>query len=457
MRCVPLLALFLLLGSLPVHAADEKTTAIPENTSSIDKAQADALIRDGKQAMIDSNSDLRRSIDAAVAFSRALKYYEAAYDTDIVCELEANIFWCKKRMNIDEVKSFLAQKSSDKVLIAALAKANEVASKEVALDKAEEYFDRAEKFASANPDNYGEISTRYFEIAERFVGTPTGVKAQRLSMSAQQKQLAMSQPSQESLRATLFTNPTPTSDIAKKATVPSNETQKTAIATIRSLYKDDFAKRLLSQKIATLAKMQELFAASNDDPVMRYALLTVVVDLAMECRDYSTVIETCDLMAVNFTDVDAKAQKKTAFSKVTTAVPSAILRLLDDPQNEEANTIAGKYFCYEAKRWEIGIPLLTHGSNADLRAVSKMEALKPKNMAQQLELADRWFDIGKKCYGEAKEGSMMRALYWYKLSALQTVGIGKDAHCQANRRDRWYLQVFQSTCRSAAADRQSGL
>ena len=89
MRCVPLLALFLLLGSLPVHAADEKTTAIPENTSSIDKAQADALIRDGKQAMIDSNSDLRRSIDAAVAFSRALKYYEAAYDTDIVCELEA--------------------------------------------------------------------------------------------------------------------------------------------------------------------------------------------------------------------------------------------------------------------------------------------------------------------------------------------------------------------------------
>ena len=438
MRVVPLISTLLFLSVSVSQAADAKPpeteTTPPQsdpegNSQTITKQQADFLIQEGKRAMVESNDNPRRSVDAAVSFSKALKHYETTNETDMICDLEANIFWCKKRMNIDDVKAFVAMKSGDKTAIAALAKANAVASKEVSADKAEEYFARAEKYAAANPDKFDQISVHFFEVAERFVGTPTGIKAQKLSMSAQQKQLAEIKAQriaeQEAQRATLFTKPTVMGS-GKQSEVPSGDVQKSSIATVRSLYKADFAKRKPNQKYNLMVKMRDQALATKDDKAMQYALFSLVIDLGMECQSYITVIEAYDSLAQNYAAIDAKALKKVTFSKVKNPTTLAIVKLLDDPQQVEANTTVGKYFCYEEQRWDLGIPLLMHGADAELKSLGEMEMLKPDGVAQQLEIADHWYDIGKKGTKTTKEGPMSRALYWYQLVGPKITGISKD-------------------------------
>jgi hypothetical protein len=156
-------------------------------------AEAEQLVAAGKQAMQDSNADPSRSVAAAVFFSKAITYYEAAGDVDKASDLQANIFWCKKRMNVDDVKSFMAQKSGDKSVTEALAKADEVATREIPKTEAKNYFDRAEKYAKDHPEDYEQIAVHYFEVAERFVGTDISLQAQKLSLAAQQQMLSQVQ------------------------------------------------------------------------------------------------------------------------------------------------------------------------------------------------------------------------------------------------------------------------
>lgn len=400
----------------------------PTDVPLVSKAEAESLVMEGKQAMIDSNDNPRRSVDAAVAFSKALKYYETTGDTDTICDIEANIFWCKKRMNLDDVKSFVAQKSGDKTIVAALAKAEKVATKEVTQDKAEEYFTRAEKFATKNPEQFDQIAVRYFEVAERFVGTETGIKAQKLSLAAQQSQMKAIKEAEEAQRQTLFSKPTKLNGAIKQSAIPSTDTQKSSLASIRSLYKADFAKRKPNQKQNLLNKLMDQARTTKDDPVMLHALLTASMDLAMDCQDFYAVINASDLMAANFVDVDAKAQKKAAFGKSRNSTVLAIIKLLDNPEDGEANTTVGKYFCYDAQEWDLGIPLLMHGADAEMKALGEMEMLKPEGVAQQIELGDKWYDIGKKGRkGQSTQtGPMSRALHWYQLAEPKITGISKD-------------------------------
>ncbi|MBA3700497.1 MAG: hypothetical protein H0W78_16750 [Planctomycetes bacterium] len=413
-------------GETPPPATD--LLGNPTDVPTVSKEEAAVLVVQGKEAMIESNDNPRRSVDAAVAFSKALKYYETTGDTDTICDLEANIFWCKKRMNLDDVKSFVAQKSGDKTVVAALAKVDKVANKEVTADKADEYFSRAEKFASKNPENFEQISVRYFEVAERFVGTEVGIKAQKLSLVAQQNQMKAIKEAQDAQRETLFSKPTKLNGKIQQTAVPSTDTQKSSASSIRTLYKSDFAKRKPNQKQNLLNKLMDQARTTKDDPVMLHALLTAATDLAMECQDFYAVISASDLMAMNFSGVDATAQKKTAFGKSKNPTVLAIIKLLDNPEDGDANTIVGKYFCYEAQKWDLGIPLLMHGTDADMKSLGDMEQLKPDGVAQQIELGDKWYDIGKKGRkGQPTlEGPMGRALYWYQLAEPKITGISKD-------------------------------
>jgi hypothetical protein len=233
---------------------------------------------------------------------------------------------------------------------------------------------------------------------------------------------------QEAARGTLFSKPTKLNGDIKQASIPSTETQKSSAASIRSLYKADFAKKKPNQKQNLLNKLMDQARTTKDDPTMLHGLLTTAADLAMECQDFYAVINASDLMAANFAGVDAKDQKKTAFGKSKNPTVLAIIKLLDNPEDGEANSTVGKYFCYEAQKWDLGIPLLMHGSDVDLKALGEMEQLKPEGVAQQIELGDKWYDIGKKGRkGQPTlEGPMSRALHWYQLAQPKITGISKD-------------------------------
>jgi hypothetical protein len=403
--------------------------------------EAEQLVAAGRQAMQDSNADPSRSIAAAVSFSKALKYYEAAGDVDKVCDLEANIFWCKKRMNVDDVKSFVAQKAGDKSVAEALAKADAVAAKEIPKSEAKNYFDRAEKYAKEHAEDYEQISVHYFEVAERFVGTDISLQAQKLSLEAQQQQMKQIKTAKESERQTLFTRSAAAAATAGQlAPVPAAAALRAAVSAVKKLYKDNYAKSKPSQKHRLAVKLLEQVPATKDDPVTQYALLSESIDLSVAAADWYTTFSACDAMAQYFSGIDAKAKKKEVFTKARgNPTAQAILTLLDNPQDAAANALAGRYFCFEAGNWEIGLPLLAQGSDADCKAAAEMEMLKPSGAAEQVELGDKWYTLGKKAKQPVQAGMLARAVSWYKQAEPSLSGITKERIAQ--RSDEIYLQV----------------
>jgi hypothetical protein len=391
--------------------------------------------------MQDSNADPSRSVAAAVSFSKAIKFYEATGDVDKVCDLEANIFWCKKRMTVDDVKAFVAQKAGDKSITDALAKADAVAGKEIPKTEAKNYLDRADRFAKDHPEDFEQISVHYFEVAERFVGTEISLQAQKLSLDAQQQQMKQIKSAKETERQTLFTKSAAAAAAAGQlAPVPAAAALRTAVASVRKLYKDNYAKTKPYQKRRLAAKLLDQVPATKDDPVTQYALLSEAIDLSLTVGDWYATFTACDLMSQYFAGVDAKAKKKEVFGKArANPTVQAIIKLLDNPEDADANTVVGKYFCLEGGNWDVGLPLLVHGSDADFKAAAEMENLKPSGAAEQVELGDKWYALAKKAKAAAQENMLSRAVSWYRQAEPSLTGITKERIAQ--RSDEIYQQV----------------
>jgi hypothetical protein len=419
-------ALAIALAAEPADSGPAPAAKPAAAGTSVSQGEAEALVVVGAKAMQEAGTDSSRSVTAAISFSQALRYYQAAGDIDRVCDLEANIFWCKKRMSADDLSHFAAQNQGDQEVTKAIATIDAVATREVPKTEAKAYLERADRFAKEHPQEFAQQSVRYYEVAERFVGTDISLQAQKLSLEAQQREMQQIKQDHDAERSTLFTRSQVAANSAAHATVPAGDALRTAIATVRQLYKDGYARTKPRDKRELAGKLLEQVPLTKDDPATQYALLSEAIDLSLSSSNWYGVFTACDLMAQSFSGIDAKAKKKESYARArTTAVVQAILKLLDNPQDADANAVAGRYFCFETDSWDIGLPLLAHGSDHDCAAVASMELLKPTVAAQQVELADRWYEMSAKAFGPAKEAMLERSLRWYDVAAPALTGITK--------------------------------
>jgi hypothetical protein len=434
---LPLLLLAALLGAGALSAADAPGptpigaagAGAGAGVKAPSRSEAEQLAAAGAQAMHESATDPAHAVAAAVAFARALAYYQAAGDVDRVCDLEASIFWCTKRMSADDVSRFVAGGHADAGTSAALAQVEALTAAPVAVSEAQAFFDRAARFASDHPGDFAQISVRYFEVAERFAGTALSLSAQKLSLAAQQQQTAQLQAQQAAARQTLFTKraapPAPGAPATAHAP-PAEGALRTAVAAVRKLYKEDYARSRVQDKRRLAAKLLDQVAATSDDPTMQVALLDEAIELAGAGGDGYAVVAAGDLLARTVTGVDANARIKEALARArSNPVAAAILTLLEHPLDAEANAVVGKDACFECGRWSIGLPLLAR-SEGEFHAVAEMELLRPAGAAQQVELADAWYELGKKARPGARERMIGRASSWYQLAEAAITGITKQ-------------------------------
>ena len=383
-------------------------------------AKADAQAKAGVAAMQASNSDTSRTVDAALAFSSALRVYEAAGLNDKIREMQANIFWCKKRMNLDDLERFVASKGKDANLAADIARIEAVAEKQIPLEEADSYLAAADTYALENPDQGFLIAVRYFEVAERFAGSPASLKAQRKSLDFQAKATPVTSNNGE----TLFTRPAKPPQ--GRQPVPSAADQKTAKDTVRKLFKDDFASRKDSVKRALAWRLFDQAKSSRDDIKMRYALLTEAIQLAVGNRDAAAILTFADELGDGFEGVDATAEKRTQLTKIKTdSTAMAVLKLLDDPRDPSANSVVGKYFCLSADNWSVGLPLLALGGDQTLAKIASMELTNPSAAPQQMELADAWHAQGGS-RSEQQIAAWNRAAMWYRKALPSLTGVSKE-------------------------------
>lgn len=421
-----LIALLCLSAPLSWLTAEEPTPPVVANPANAGaQAEAEAKANAGRKALQTYRKDQAGNpnavVDAAVAFTEAHKLYAQIGDIDSVSEMQANIYWCKKQMNLDAVKTYLAREGKTE----ALAEMTVVADKKVETNEAQQYLDRAKKFATDHGTDLNGISIRYFEVAERFVGTPVGLEAQKLSLDAQNKFMQWLQ-SGGLARETRFTKPVVVQSGSRVA-IPEDKDQKSTIVELKKLYAKDYSQRTDAQKRRFATKLFNEAGKSKGDAITYFTLLNEVCRLSQEAEDYERLLDTIDVMAGSFTGYDASEQKK-AWMKRLTGKPTAaaIATLLDKPQDPPANVIAGKFFCFQLNRWEQGLPMLANGNDAELKAVGEQELSKPESDAQRVQVGDAWYQATKKGGPSSEKYAMLtRAQHWYQ-SARGVTGVLKE-------------------------------
>lgn len=410
---------FLLVGMLGVQpfaplatAEASQTEAEPVDApqpqpSAADLARAEDLVETGYAAMQASNQDPSKSVEAALAFAEALPIFEAAGKHERMRELNANIFWSRKRMNHDDLGRYLQNKpGAGNDAIAARIEA--VVNRKVPLEEADRWLQEADLFALEHPDRPLQIAIRYFEVAERFAGTPPSLSAQRKSLDYQAR---AGTAAQQAKRETLFTRPAQVS--AGRRPAPESRDVATAVRELKKLYREGYSDRSDGGKAALLKSFREQAVKTKDDPVTAFALFEEAIALASQIRAIDDVLNVIDAQAKAF-DIDATQVKKDVLGRMRTSGPAkAVITLLDDPAEPEANTVAGKYYAFDLRRWDVGFAMLSMGQDEQLAKLAEMEIAKPQGAQQELELADAWFALGSSRNSDGI-ACWDRAMRWYE-------------------------------------------
>jgi hypothetical protein len=372
-------------------------------------------------------------VDAALSYADALKLYEKIGDVDGTCEMQANVYWCKKKMNVDDIQAYVAHKGGGGDAKAVAARIEAVADKQVSVDKAQEYFDRAQAFEKKQPDKTLQIAIRYFEVAQRFKDDPLGAKAQELCFKYQEKlttELAKKaddvQKAEKQLsdrRESYFTRK---STAPGSAELPDANTQRKAVADLKQIYAADYKSARTEDKRALAGKLYAAAEKSKDEPSMRWALLNEAMRLGKETEHYWVVLRASDALAATFAGFDAAAEKKKALQSMGGKLGAAqVVKLLDDPSDPTANAAVGRMFCVSGE-WADGLAMLAAGNDADAKKIADMELAGPTTAGQQAEIGDGWYDLGKKAKTPFERDAFLnRCRTWYQKCEKTIEGVSK--------------------------------
>ncbi len=83
-----------------------------------------------------------------------------------------------------------------------------------------------------------------------------------------------------------------------------------------------------------------------------------------------------------------------------------------NPADAEAHLALGRQCCLDDD-WKGGLPHLAKGSDGEVRQLAQRDLASPAGPAEQIELADAWWTLGKARQGEDRELLLLRASHWY--------------------------------------------
>ena len=226
---------------------------------------------------------------------------------------------------------------------------------------------------------------------------------------------------------TIFTKPVAKAEAVPRLAMPDPAGQKAALAELRKDFVDDLANHKPAQRRELIAKFLELAHKTKGDANRLWAQLEEAIDLALEIKEYQTVLALCDYRAARFEGLEALTQRKEAFGKAKTSpVIAAAIILLEKPIDPNANLAVGRFFCFDQANWEVGLPLLAFGADADLKRAAELELAKPGEAVKKKAVGDLWYDLGMKAKKPLKEPLLTRGLFWYQQAKTGLTGAVKD-------------------------------
>ena len=172
----------------------------------------------------------------------------------------------------------------------------------------------------------------------------------------------------------------------------------------------------------------ELFARAADSPLPAEARSAVaraflpVIEEAVDVEQYRIAERLCrsavaaarrarDLQLVKTLAAYGKEVRR--LSDAHAKIESALALLESDPNDPQANFIAGRFVCVEKGDWKKGLPMLTMGSDAAFKTLAEKELQAPTSLDEKLALADDWWELAQKEKGRASKPLQLRAAAWY--------------------------------------------
>ena len=366
-------------------------------------------------------------VDAALAFAEAHHMYEQAGDSEAVCDMQANLFWCKKQMNLDTVQAYLKEKGTG-VAKDGLAAVDKIADRKIEASEADAYLGRAEQFAASHANDPLAVSIRWFEVAERFVGSPAAIKAQKASLAAQESWQKAEREKVDAARSTRFTK-TAAVAAGKQVPIPDAATQKTALADLKKLWSKDYKKNTtLADKRRLARKLADGAAKNKDDSTTYFIMLNESLRLAGDTEEYELILDSCTALGAAFSGYDVAVEQRSVLTKMKgKPAATAIITLLDKPEEPGPNSAVGKFYCLELERWDAGLPMLARGDDADFKKAAELELSNPANAGEQATTGDAWFALAKKTNKTGDKNALFsRSLLWYQKALPVIEGIGKE-------------------------------
>lgn len=138
----------------------------------------------GLAALRAAQADPDQIVLAAKLLTRAAEGFAKAGKDAEAQEVESYLFWCKKKMTLQQIDAFLGKEKpvAEKVM----TRLEAVEKKEVKPEDAKVWLARADEYAAKAKDQFL-VAVRYFEVASRFKGTPEGETALDKSLKALQQ------------------------------------------------------------------------------------------------------------------------------------------------------------------------------------------------------------------------------------------------------------------------------
>lgn len=120
-------------------------------------------------------------VPAAKLLAEASEKYEAAGNDAAASDSASALFWCRKKMTLQDVSAL--HQADEKIA----ARADAVVSRKVEPSNAEKALQKANSFAAAHQDDQLLVAVHYFEVGSLYRGTDASFKAIDLSLAAMGK------------------------------------------------------------------------------------------------------------------------------------------------------------------------------------------------------------------------------------------------------------------------------
>lgn len=100
-------------------------------------------------------------------------------------------------------------------------------------------------------------------------------------------------------------------------------------------------------------------------------------------------------------------------------------KLLEKPDDPDANLAVGRYLCFFKGDWAKGLPHLAKGRDPMIAAAAKSDIAMPEQAEAQAASGALWWDTAEKQSGRVKEAMQQRASFWYESALPSLTGLAK--------------------------------